>query len=61
VVERVPVTYYPHYWSLVFPLGMYTVASTQSVRLLIPHSSLPHPTRPACRISSHWPYLSRGT
>ena len=28
VVERVPVTYYPHYWSLVFPLGMYTVATS---------------------------------
>ena len=27
VVERVPVTYDPQYWSLVFPLGMYTVAT----------------------------------
>ena len=28
VVERVPVTYDPQYWSLVFPLGMYTVATS---------------------------------
>ena len=27
VVERVPVTYDAQYWSLVFPLGMYTVAT----------------------------------
>jgi hypothetical protein len=27
-VERVPVTYDPHYWSLVFPLGMCTVATS---------------------------------
>jgi tellurite resistance protein TehA-like permease len=27
VVERVPITYDPQYWSLVFPLGMYTVAT----------------------------------
>jgi len=27
VIERVPVTYDPQYWSLVFPLGMYTVAT----------------------------------
>ena len=27
VVERVPVTYDSQYWSLVFPLGMYTVAT----------------------------------
>ena len=27
VVERVPLTYDPQYWSLVFPLGMYTVAT----------------------------------
>ena len=45
VVDRVPVTYYPHYWSLVFPLGMYTVPSTPSVRLLIP--TLHFPTLPA--------------
>jgi tellurite resistance protein TehA-like permease len=27
VVERVPIIYDPQYWSLVFPLGMYTVAT----------------------------------
>ena len=27
LVERVPITYDPQYWSLVFPLGMYTVAT----------------------------------
>jgi tellurite resistance protein TehA-like permease len=27
VVERVPLTYDPQYWSLVFPLGMYSVAT----------------------------------
>jgi len=27
VVERVPITYDAQYWSLVFPLGMYTVAT----------------------------------
>jgi tellurite resistance protein TehA-like permease len=27
VVERVSITYDPQYWSLVFPLGMYTVAT----------------------------------
>ncbi len=27
VVHRVPLTYHPMYWSLVFPLGMYSVAS----------------------------------
>ena len=27
VVERVPITYDPQYWSLVFPLGMYSVAT----------------------------------
>jgi tellurite resistance protein TehA-like permease len=27
VVEHVPITYDPQYWSLVFPLGMYTVAT----------------------------------
>jgi tellurite resistance protein TehA-like permease len=26
-VERVPITYDPQYWSLVFPLGMYSVAT----------------------------------
>ncbi|MGZ4271699.1 MAG: tellurite resistance/C4-dicarboxylate transporter family protein [Solirubrobacteraceae bacterium] len=26
-VRRVPLTYHPAYWSLVFPLGMYTVAT----------------------------------
>ena len=28
VIERVPITYDPQYWSLVFPLGMYTVATS---------------------------------
>lgn len=27
IVHRVPLTYHPMYWSLVFPLGMYSVAS----------------------------------
>ena len=27
MIERVPITYDPQYWSLVFPLGMYTVAT----------------------------------
>jgi tellurite resistance protein TehA-like permease len=27
MVERVPITYDPQYWSLVFPLGMYTAAT----------------------------------
>jgi tellurite resistance protein TehA-like permease len=26
-VQRLPLTYDPQYWSLVFPLGMYTVAT----------------------------------
>jgi len=29
VIEHVPITYDPQYWSLVFPLGMYTVATFQ--------------------------------
>ena len=29
VVRKVPLTYSPMYWSLVFPLGMYTVATWQ--------------------------------
>ncbi len=27
VLQRVPISYDPQYWSLVFPLGMYTVAT----------------------------------
>jgi hypothetical protein len=27
LVRRLPITYHPMYWSLVFPLGMYTVAT----------------------------------
>ena len=27
VWERVPLTYDPQYWGLVFPLGMYTIAT----------------------------------
>lgn len=29
VVKRVPLGYHPSYWSLVFPLGMYSVATTR--------------------------------
>lgn len=31
-VQRVPVKYDPQYWSLVFPLGMFTVATTMLVK-----------------------------
>jgi len=31
-VERVPLTYHPQYWSLVFPLGMFTAATFQLSR-----------------------------
>ena len=44
VVERVQITYDPQYWSLVFPLGMYTVATSvfanfprMQFLLFIPH------------------------
>jgi tellurite resistance protein TehA-like permease len=29
IVKRVPLRYHPSYWSLVFPLGMYSVATTR--------------------------------
>jgi len=28
-IQRVPLTYHPQYWSLVFPLGMFTAATVQ--------------------------------
>jgi len=31
-VEKVPLTYHPQYWSLVFPLGMFTAATLQLSR-----------------------------
>jgi len=31
-VEKVPLTYHPQYWSLVFPLGMFTAATFQLSR-----------------------------
>ena len=31
-VQRVPLTYHPQYWSLVFPLGMFTAATFQLSR-----------------------------
>lgn len=34
LVERVRLTYHPSFWSLVFPLGMYAVASEQMFRVL---------------------------
>ena len=44
VIERVPIAYDPQYWSLVFPLGMYTVATLVFANaigmrflLIIPH------------------------
>ncbi len=29
LVKKIPLTYSPHYWGLVFPLGMYTVATVK--------------------------------
>jgi tellurite resistance protein TehA-like permease len=34
VVKRFPLTYHPAYWAIVFPLGMYTVATTLLARAL---------------------------
>ena len=31
IVSRVPLRYHPSYWALVFPLGMYGVASTRMI------------------------------
>jgi tellurite resistance protein TehA-like permease len=34
VVKRFPITYHPAYWAIVFPLGMYTVATLLLARAL---------------------------
>src|SRR5262249_58347690 len=34
VIRRVPFAYHPAYWSIVFPLGMYTAATFQLARAL---------------------------
>jgi tellurite resistance protein TehA-like permease len=34
VVQRFPLTYHPSYWAIVFPLGMYTVATFLLARVL---------------------------
>ena len=31
-IQRVPLAYHPQYWSLVFPLGMFTAATFQFSR-----------------------------
>ena len=59
VLQRVPVRYDPQYWSLVFPLGMFTAATVISAKaldlgflLIIPHVSIyfSH-SRPGCSLS----------